>query len=727
MLAKWLVYRRLPWVRAADPRDCGPAVFASLARYYGHHLTLEQARGLVATDRNGTSLAGLRDGGRAIGFDARPAQAIYESLQHVPLPAIAHLDGGEGHYIVVVRWTPRHVVVLDPNRGAVKLSRAQFEATWSGYLVVYRPTPALRPRAAGWSARGQFVRLAMPHRWLLLAALLFALLATSLGWTTAFFLRVLLDQILPQHATSLLLVLGLALVLVSGFQAVLQWGRLWLAADVGKRVQARYGEQYIRHLFRLPMHVFDARCVPGLVMRITQAELIQLGLTEGMLTLLTDSLLFVTALGVIAWNDPMAALLAAAAVPLVLLVLLLLNDRVYTTQLAAIVRMEEFNSHMIDAFDGLRTIKTFGAEGRYAGLLIGKHNELAAARLHNRVAMALPTAWSLLAASAITAAILWYGSSRVLAGTMSTGELLVLFSMVAFYLMPVQRLPQTVLQVRSALIGVERLEEIGELPAEAERAPEPIELPRLDGRITFDRVNFAYNPYQPVVHDVSFDIAPGETVAIVGETGSGKTSLANLLTGFYLPTEGDVLLDGISTRRLEPDALRTAISAVFQDSKLLQHSIRDNITLLGDHELADIRRAAQVANADTFIERLLNGYETQVARAGDNLSSGQQQRIALARALLKDAPILILDEATSNLDGATEQGILQALAEVRRDRTTVLIAHRLSTVLIADRILVMDAGRLVEQGTHAELLARRGRYWALFATQLQPDAADHAG
>jgi len=721
MLLKWLIYRRLPWVRAAEPRDCGPAVFASIARFYGHHLTLEQARGLVGTDRNGTTLAGLRDGCRAIGLAARPAQAIYESLEHIPLPAVAHLDGNEGHFVVLYRWTPRGVVVLDPNRGLRSLSRAAFENDWSGYLVLFRPTEALRPRAADFDPLRLFAGLAKPHGGLLLLALLFALLATSLGWTTAFFLRILLDEILPQRAASLLLVLGLALVLVSGLQAALQWGRLSLAAAAGRRVHTVYGERYIEQLFRLPMQVFDARCVAGLVMRIAQAEQIQLGLSEGMVALLTDGLLFVAALGVIAWFDPMAALIAGGAVPLVLLVLLVLNDRVHNTQLASIVRMEEFNSHMIDTFDGLRTIKTFGAEQRYTRLLSDKLRALAAARFENRSAMALPNAWSLLAASAITAGLLWYASSRVLAGTMSSGELLVLFSMVAFYLMPVQRLPQTLLQIRSALIGIERIEEIRALPSEAERAPQPLSLPAIRGGIAFDRVSFAYNRYQPVLHELSFRIEPGETVAIVGETGSGKTSLANLIAGFYLPTAGDVLLDDISTRRLDPDALRTAISAVFQSSKLLQHSLRDNITLLADVPLAEIRRAAALANADEFIERLLNGYETQSARAGDNFSSGQAQRIALARALLKDSPILILDEATSNLDGATEQGILRALSETRHSRTTILIAHRLSTVLIAERILVMDGGRLVEQGSYAELLARRGRFWELFASQMQAE------
>jgi ATP-binding cassette subfamily B protein len=701
----------------AEGRDCGPAVFASVARYFGHHLSLEEARGLVGTDRNGTTLAGLRDGGCAIGLSSRPAHATFEALGHIPLPAIAHLNGQEGHYVVVYCWSPSGVVVLDPNRGAVRLGRAKFEALWSGYLVEFRPTAALSPRAPRFRPKHVFWRFTRMHSGALLLGLLCALAATAVGWAGAFFIGTLFDNILPAGAVAVLGALGAVLILAGALQATLQFARAVLAARIGRHMQEDYGMSFIAHLMRLPMQVFDARCVPGLVLRVTQVDLIQQAITDGSIILVSDVALFLAALVIVLQKDLVAGLVALASVPLLLLGMLALNDRVHNAQFAMMVRMEEFGALMVDSFDALRTIKVFSAEDRFQNELQTRLQHLSDARHENRVALALPTAWSVLVTSLVAATVLWYGGSRTLSHELTAGDLVVLFGMVTFCLIPVQRFPANLVGIHGALIGIERLEEIRALPAESERISQAVALPVVRGEIRFDHVSFAYNRHRPVLSDINLNVSAGETVAIVGETGSGKTSLANLIAGFYLPTEGDVLIDGFSTRTLDPESLRQSISAVFQDAKLLQQSVRNNITLLGDAPLEAVRGAACLANADAFISRLLHGYDAQVARGGDNFSSGQAQRIAIARALLKNAPILILDEATSNLDGATEQGVLQALRSNRRGRTTIVIAHRHSTVMLADRVFVIDDGRLVETGTPDELMRLEGRYFELFKGQ----------
>lgn len=718
MLNKWRVYRRLPWVRVAEAHDCGAAAFASIACYHRHHLSLEESRALVGTDRDGTTLAGLRDGGRAIGLESRPAQAVYDALEHVTLPAIVHLDDREGHYVVLYKWTPTHVVVLDPNRGLRQFTRQAFESQWSGYLVEFRATPAFRERDASIRVLPFFLRLVRPHAGRIVFALSLALLATCLGWAFSFFLRVLIDNILPGREMRLLLALGGGLVFISVLQAFLQFGRLWLLARVGRAVHGAYGSRYIDHLMTLPVKVFDSRCIPGLVMRINQAENVQQSVSEILVTLVTDLLMFAVAFGVILFHDPYAALIALSAVPLILLVMAVLNDKVYDAQLNSLIRSDELAAHLIGFFDGIRTIKIFSAEERYKQLLKSKFEDLVRARYESRTAVIIPNVWGLLTTSLVIAGVLWYGGTRVLAGGITAGELVVIFGMVAFYLNPVQRLPSMVLSLRNGLLGMKRLEEILALPSESALTPGVKSLPSVRGRIEFDRVSFAYKARRPVLKDVSFIVEPGETVAVVGETGSGKSSLANLIAGFYLPTHGEVRLDGVSTKDVTSEELRRHVSAVFQGPQLFQQSLFENITMLGDVSPEQVERVARLASADSFIDALHKGYQSQVSRGGDNFSAGQAQRLALARALLKNAPVLILDEATSSLDGATEHSILQALEENRRERTTIVIAHRLSTVRHADRIIVLHQGEVVEMGTHDELVARRGRYLSLFGWQL---------
>ncbi|MBN8469249.1 peptidase domain-containing ABC transporter [Corallococcus exiguus] len=722
MLHRWRIYRRLPWVRIADGRDCGAAAFASLAAYHGHHLSLEQARVLVGTDRDGTSLAGLRDGGRSIGLEARPARADYESLHQLVLPAILHLNEREGHFVVLRSWNSAEVEVLDPNRGLRRMTRTQVESTWSGFVVEYLKTASFQSRAPDFKPFAASLNLIRPYLIPLGLGLGLMLLGTALGWLASFFLRTLLDELLPRKEHGQLALFGGALVAASVLQGGLQLQRLWLSAGVGRRIHEAYGARYLSHLLELPLQVFDTRSVSSLVMRVGQVENIQLSMSEMALTLLNDVLMFSLALGVIFFHDPGSALIALAAVPLVLLGVGLFSNVVHETQLDAISRSDELASQLVGVFEGLRIIRAASAEGRFRKLLMERFSELVSARYRSRRALVLPSVWGFMTGSMVVGTVLWHGGSRVLQGHLTAGELLVIFGLMVFYLNPVQRFPSMMANLRGTLISLRRLEEILALRTERDRTRTPPVL-QLDvnGRVVFNGVTFGYKARRPVLKNVSFTIEPGETVAIVGETGSGKSSLVNLLVGLYLPEQGDVFIGHHNTRDIDPQELRRHMSAVFQGPQLFQQSIRDNLTML-EEGVSDeqVARAARLANASGFIEALPQGYRTQVSAGGDNFSTGQAQRLGLARALLKSAPILVLDEATSNLDSATELAILQALEEDRQGRTTIVIAHRLSTVIRADRILVIHQGELVEMGTHDALIQAQGRYARLFGIQTHP-------
>jgi subfamily B ATP-binding cassette protein MsbA len=314
---------------------------------------------------------------------------------------------------------------------------------------------------------------------------------------------------------------------------------------------------------------------------------------------------------------------------------------------------------------------------------------------------------------------MWFGATHVLEGHLTTGDMVVFFAYVTNLYSPMKALARLSYVTSKASVGAERIADILSVRSEVTDRQGAREVSRLRGEIRFSDVSFEYQSGQPVLSRINLRIAPGEKVAIVGATGAGKSTLISLVPRLYDPSGGAVSIDGEDIRQYSVQSLRSQISLVLQDSLLFSGTIRENIAFgRPDASDEDILAAAVVANAADFIDALPDGYETLVAEGGTTLSGGQKQRIAIARAILRDSSILILDEPTSGLDAASERTVLDALESAARGRTTLLIAHRLTTVRLADRIIVLDQGRIVEEGPHQELLSRGGKYAHLYSLQL---------
>jgi len=478
------------------------------------------------------------------------------------------------------------------------------------------------------------------------------------------------------------------------------------------------------HLQRLSLAFHSRRQVGDLLYRLTSDTFaIQTLTMNGFFPVITSVVLLVGMLGVMLRLDWVLTLIALAVVPLLFGAIVMLSRRI--TVLATDARIKESAVWAIAqrTIGAIRVIQAFTTEEEEHRRFVATSGASLAANLRLYTSQTVYTAFVNVVVAAGTAAVLWFGVTHVLAGKLTVGEVLVFTSYLASLYAPINSLMQTYGLVQGARVGAERVFEILETAPDLRDGPRPLVREEVRGAVTFEAVRFGYDPAQRVLEGVDFHVRAGEVVAIVGATGAGKTTLVSLVPRFYDPTAGRVLFDGIDVRDFQLKALRQQVAMVLQPPLVFPTTVRDNIAYgRPDATASAIEGAAHVAQLDDFLERLPEGLDTVVGEAGATLSAGEQLRITIARAVLRDAPILILDEPTSALDATTEARVMQGLEALMAGRTTFVIAHRLSTVRRADVILVLDAGRIVEQGTFTELVARGGHFARLHRTQFGGEA-----
>jgi ATP-binding cassette, subfamily C, bacteriocin exporter len=716
------MWRRYAFVRQNDGSDCGAAALATLALHHRVPIGLQQMRDLAGTDRTGTNLLGLVQAAEKLGFSAKGVQGPYEALSRVPLPAVAHLrtEEGPGHFVVLHRARTSAVVIADPARGVETLSRAEFCRRWTGYLLLAVPGAAgCRAGAATpVSPWRRFLDLLGAHTPLLVEVFCCALLMTLLGVATSYFLQHLVDSVLVRHEGRLLNALGCGMVLVIGFRTLFGMLREYLLAHVARRVDLALIAGYARHLLGLPLSFFETRRVGEILSRVGDAAKVREAVSGTTTTAVVDGTLVLSLLAVLWLCDGPLALVATAFVPLLVLGVLAHHPASRRRSRQAMEHAEQFVAHLYEDVSAVDTIKAFGAER-----IRGEEGETRLVRFVQalfglqRLGIAMNGLGALVTACA-GLTVLWYGGHRVIDGHLTVGQLLFFYSLLAYVLEPLQRLASVNLKLQDALVAVDRLYQV--LDLEAERLADARQVPcrGLRQALELRDVSFCYGCRANVLEKVNLCIPAGRTVAVVGESGSGKSTLLKLLTGFYAPTEGRILLDGVDLRDVQLGSLRDRIGLVSQDPFIFNGTVRDNIALgRPEATLDEVIAAARAAELEECITGLPERYATVIGERGANLSGGQRQRLAIARALLRRPDLFIFDEATSHLDTATERAIQQSLKAPLAGRTVVLVAHRLSTIREADLIYVLHQGRVVEQGTHRELLTRDGRYAGLCRAQ----------
>jgi ATP-binding cassette subfamily B protein len=545
-----------------------------------------------------------------------------------------------------------------------------------------------------------------------------ALLMTLLGLAPPYLVQHLVDSVLVRNEVRLLNALALGLALVAVFRALFALLREYLLAHVGRQVDLGLTAGYARHLLHLPMPFFEMRRVGEVLSRVNDAARVRDAVGGAVMTTVVDSTLVAVLLGVLWLYDLSLALAVTAFLPLFLLSVLAHHPAAWRRSQAAMEHSGQLYAHLMEDIAGVDTVKAFGAERARAEQGEARLARLAQANFAlQKLRMSMNTLGTLLTALA-GLAVLWLGSHRVMAGAISAGQLMFFFAVLGFVFDPLQRLAGVTLNIQDALVAVDRLYQVLDLDHEQPDGRRKAAFAGVRRAVELRDVSFSYGCRSDVLVGVNLDIPAGRTTAIVGESGSGKSTLLKLLLGFYGPTRGQIRIDGTDLRDLDLASLRGRIGLVAQDPFVFNGTLRDNVALgRPGAPLEEVIEAVRAAGLEEFVNALPERYDTVIGERGANLSGGQRQRLAIARVLLRRPDLLIFDEATSHLDTATERAIQENLRTALAGRTVVLVAHRLSTVKDADYIYVLNRGRVVEHGSHQELLAQPGWYAALWRSQ----------
>ena len=655
---------------------------------------------------------------KKLDVQARKVQVKPGKLDGMPLPAIALRTDGE--YVVLLQATQGKVLLFgSKDERPQTVERAQFEAGFSGVLILMttRERVAGRQRAfdVSW-----FIPALVRYRHILRDVLIASFFLQLLALVSPLFFQIVIDKVLVHKGLTTLEVLAIGLIVVFTFDVAIGGLRTYLFAHTTSRVDAELGSKLFSHLTHLPLAYFQARRVGDSVARVRELDTIREFLTSSALTVVIDLFFAVVFLAVMYVYSPTLLLVVLITLPLYAIIVLTVAPLLRAKIDEKFARGAENQSFLVESITGVETLKAMAVEpqmqARWERQLAGYvKTGFQAAMLANWGRQAIELVQKL-----STVALLFFGARLVINGSMTVGEL-VAFNMLASNAAgPILRLAQLAQDFQQARIAVDRLGDILNAPTEPQTSPSRASLPALRGAIHIERVTFRYRAGgREVLNDVELEVAPGEVIGVVGPSGSGKSTLAKLVQRLHTPESGRVLVDGVDLALVDPAWLRRQVGVVLQENILFNRSVRENIALADPAlPMERVIAAAKLAGAHDFILELPEAYDTRIDERGSNLSGGQRQRIAIARALAIDPRILIFDEATSALDAESEEIIQHNLKVMAQGRTLIIIAHRLSAVRQADRIVTLERGRITESGTHVKLLAQRGRYASLYAKQM---------
>jgi len=696
--------------RSSASIDTGLACLVMLSQFHAVAADPEKLRHEFSHQGQALGIVEILNAAKSLGLVAAQRRPSPARLALAAMPAIAIGKGGD--FFIIARVDQGKVLIQDPaTSGPQIIDIAELEARWSGELIQITSRASLAGELSKFDF-SWFIPAVVKYRRALLEVLLVSLVLQFFMLVTPLFFQVVMDKVLVHNGLTTLHVVCIGLLVISVFDVLLTGLRSYVFAHTSSRIDVELGARLFRHLLGLPMAYFTARRVGDSVARIRELETIRSFLTGNAITVVLDLMFSVVFLAVMLYYSIWLTLVVVVSLPCYALLSVLFTPLLRARLNEKFNRGAENQAFLVETIGGIDTVKSMAVQPQWAQKWDNQLAAYVSAGFRTATIGTLANNGVSLVSKLVTVATIWLGAQLVMEGKLSVGQLIA-FNMLAGYVAsPVIRLAQLWTEFQQVGISMQRLGDI--LNTRPEIAGNKSTMPAIEGTIEFDAVTFRYRPDAPqVLRGISFRAAAGEVIGIVGRSGSGKSTLTKLVQRMYLPDQGRVLIDGVDLATTDATTIRRQLGVVLQENMLFNRSIRDNIALVNTGlPLEAVIEAAKLAGAHEFIIELPEAYDTLVGEHGATLSGGQRQRIAIARALISNPRILIFDEATSALDYESERILKDNMRAICAGRTVLVIAHRLSTVRDADRIIVVDKGQIVEQGSHEELLAVPGGQYA---------------
>lgn len=716
------------FVKQYDSTDCAAACLAMVCLHYKKETTITRLRDMMGTDLKGTNLIGLSKCSEALGFMTQAVRVDKEGfLSDYTLPAIANVVTKQGlsHFVVVFKITKTHVIIGDPAKDLEKIEVDEFYKTFTGALLLLKLNNSFSTgKKRGSKMFDRYIRLLTPHKKLFVYAIIASLLMTLLGIVSSLFNGVIYDEILPYQQRDVFKMMLLVFLGISLTQIFVGFVRQWVLMHLSLKIDIPLMLGYFEHIYKLPMKFFASRKTGDITTRFSDAFTIKDVFTNIALTLVMDiSMALITGAILFQMNPKLFAIIILMTIISIILVFIFKQPykRINEEQMQ---QASVLNSEIIEGLRAVETIK--GNANEETELECIEKEYIKSLRIGYKEGMLsnVQGTISSIISGLGNIVIMYVGITQVLDNNLTLGSYMAFMTLSGYFMDPIGNMVKLQLSIQEANISMKRLSEI--LDYEREPGMEDNEsnnevyqeIEKIEGNVSVSNVTFRYGNRKPALKNVSFIIEKGKKVAVVGASGSGKSTLAKLLLKYYEPEEGEITIDGMDINDYRNDSLRRVISYVPQNIELFSKSIYDNIRVSKQNAtLEEVKEAAKKADAHDFIKGLPMQYYTYLEEAGNGLSGGEKQRIALARAFLKENQFYIMDESTSNLDFATENIIFDMIYNKFKNKSMLIIAHRLSAVKYCDVIIVLDKGEIVEQGSHSELLEKQGQYYRLWEMQ----------